>query len=151
MVTVLPNIWHSIRWVSNCPACCVYFLHPPCCVCAKLLQSCLTLCDPMDCSPPGSSVHGILQARILEWVAMLFFRGATWPRDRTHLSYVYLHRQASSLPLSPPGKPFILLTWLLSQCHTFHICSYSRTLFLVAISVLISVLNVSCFIIKKKL
>ena len=37
---------------------------------AKSLQSCLTLCDPMDCSPPGSSVHGILQARILEWVAM---------------------------------------------------------------------------------
>ena len=39
-------------------------------LCAKLLQSCLTLCHPMDCSPPGSSVHGILQARILEWVAM---------------------------------------------------------------------------------
>ena len=40
------------------------------CVCAKLLQSCPTLCNPMDCSPPGSSVHGILQARILEWIAM---------------------------------------------------------------------------------
>ena len=40
------------------------------CVCAKSLQSCLTLCDPMDCSLPGSSVHGILQARILDWVAM---------------------------------------------------------------------------------
>ena len=38
-------------------------------MCAKLLQSCPTLCEPMDCSPPGSSVHGILQARILEWVA----------------------------------------------------------------------------------
>ena len=37
------------------------------CMRAKLLQSCLTLCDPMDCSPPGSSVHGILQARALEW------------------------------------------------------------------------------------
>ena len=37
---------------------------------AKSLQSCLTLCDPMDCNPPGSSVHGILQAGILEWVAM---------------------------------------------------------------------------------
>ena len=41
-------------------------------VCAKSLQSCLTLCDSMDCSPPGSSVHGVLQARILEWVAMPF-------------------------------------------------------------------------------
>ena len=43
----------------------------PCaCMHAKLLQACLTLCDPMDCSPPGSSVHGIVQARILEWVTM---------------------------------------------------------------------------------
>ena len=39
------------------------------CVCAKLIQSCPILCDPMDCNPPGSSVHGIFQARILEWVA----------------------------------------------------------------------------------
>ena len=39
---------------------------------ARLLQACLTLCDPMDCASPGSSVHGILQARILEWVAMPF-------------------------------------------------------------------------------
>ena len=45
------------------------------CVNAKLLQSCLTLCDPMDCSLPGSSVHGILQASILEWVAIPFLQG----------------------------------------------------------------------------
>ena len=44
-------------------------------------QSCLTLCDPMDCRPPGSSVHGILQARILEWVAVPFSRGSSQPRD----------------------------------------------------------------------
>ena len=47
------------------------------CVCAQSLQSCLTLCDPMDCSPPGSSVDGILQARILEWVAMPSSRGSS--------------------------------------------------------------------------
>ena len=47
------------------------------CVCVQLLQSCLTLCDPMGCSPPGSSVHGILQARILEWVAMPFSMGSS--------------------------------------------------------------------------
>ena len=47
----------------------------------KVTQSCLTLCDPMDCSPPGSSVHGILQARILEWVAMPSSRGSSWLRD----------------------------------------------------------------------
>ena len=46
-------------------------------------QSCLTLCDPMNYSPPGSSVHGILQARILEWVAMLSSRGSSQPRDQT--------------------------------------------------------------------
>ena len=47
-------------------------------ICAKL-PSHVRLCDPMDCSPPGSSVHGILQARILEWVATLFSRGSSWP------------------------------------------------------------------------
>ena len=46
-------------------------------------QSCPALCNPMDCSPPGSSVHGILQARRLEWVAMPFSRGSSLPRDRT--------------------------------------------------------------------
>ena len=51
-------------------------------------QSCLTLCDPVDCSPPGSSVHGILQARILEWVAMPFSRRSSQPRDRTQLSCI---------------------------------------------------------------
>ena len=46
-------------------------------------QSCLTLCDPMDCRLPVSSVQGILQARILEWVAIPFFRGPSRPRDQT--------------------------------------------------------------------
>ena len=58
------------------------------CVCVKSFQLCPTLCDPIDCSPPGSSVHGILQARILEWIAMPFSRGSSLPRDRTHVSYV---------------------------------------------------------------
>ena len=47
------------------------------CVRAKSLQPCLTLCDPMDCSPPGSSVHGLLQARILEWAAMSSSRASS--------------------------------------------------------------------------
>ena len=46
-------------------------------------QLCPNLCDPMDCSPPGSSVHGILQARILEWVVISFSRGSSQPRDQT--------------------------------------------------------------------
>ena len=53
---------------------------------AQLPQPCLTLRDPMDCSPPGSSVHGISQARILKWVAISFSRGSSLPRDRTHVS-----------------------------------------------------------------
>ena len=59
-----------------------------CLLCAKLPKSCLILWDLRDCSIPGSSVHGILQARILEWVAMLSPRGSSQPRDRTHISYV---------------------------------------------------------------
>ena len=62
---------------------------------------CLTLCNPMDCSPPGSSVHGILLARILEWVAMPSSRGSSQPRDQTHISYV-----------SCIGRPV-----LYHQCH----------------------------------
>ena len=53
-------------------------------LCAKSLQSCPTLCNPMDYSLLGSSVHDILQARILEWVAMPFSRGSSRPRDGTH-------------------------------------------------------------------
>ena len=53
-------------------------------LCMSVTQSCLTLCYPMDCSPPGSSVPGILQARILEWVAISFSRGSSWPKDWTH-------------------------------------------------------------------
>ena len=51
-------------------------------------QSCPTLCNPMDCSPPGSSVHGILLARILEWVATPFSRGSSQPRDQAQVSYI---------------------------------------------------------------
>ena len=55
---------------------------------AKSLWSCLTLCNPMDCSPLGSSVHGILQVRILEQVAVSFSRGSSRPRDQTHISCI---------------------------------------------------------------
>ena len=55
---------------------------------AMSIQSCPTLCNPMDCSPPGSSIHGVLQARILEWVTMFSSRGSSQPRDPTCFSYV---------------------------------------------------------------
>ena len=66
---------------------------------AKLLQLWPTLFDPMDWNPPGSSVHGIFQASILEWVAMPSSRGPSWPRGLTP----FLHWQLGSLPLAPPG------------------------------------------------
>ena len=73
------------------------------CVCAELLQSCPTLCDPMNCSPPGSSVHEFFQAKILEWVSISFSKGSSWPRDQTCISYViYIGRFFTN---APSGKP----------------------------------------------
>ena len=63
----------------------------------KVAQLCPTLCNPMDCNLTGSSIHGILQARILEWVAMPFSHPGTEPQSPT--------LQADSLPSEPPGKP----------------------------------------------
>ena len=60
----------------------------PFCLLLLVAQSCPTLCDLRDCSPPGSSVHGILQARILEWVAIPFCRGSSWPTDWTSVSSI---------------------------------------------------------------
>ena len=54
----------------------------------------------MDCSPPDSSVHGIFQARVLDWVAISFFRGSSWPRDRSQVSCIV----GRCLPSEPPGK-----------------------------------------------
>ena len=70
--------------------------------CCLTAQSCLTLCDPKDCSPPGPSVHGIFQARTLERVAIPFSRGSSQPRDQTWVSCT------DRLTAGPPGKPF---TW----------------------------------------
>ena len=55
---------------------------------SEVTQSCPTLCDPMDCSLPGFSVHGIFQARVPEWVAFSFSRGSSWSRDRTQVSHI---------------------------------------------------------------
>ena len=80
------------------------------CVHVKSLQSCPNLCDPIDCSPPASSVQGILQARIVEWVATTSSRGTSQLRDQTHISLCLLHWQVHSLPLPPPGNPITAYT-----------------------------------------
>ena len=80
----------------------VNFCHPGLCL---VIQSCQTLCDPMDCSPPGSSIHGIFQARILEWVAILQGNFLTQGLN-LHLLHV-LYWQADSLPLSHLGSQLL--------------------------------------------
>ena len=112
------------------------YLYAKKCVCAKSLQSCLALCEPMGCSLPGSCVHGILQARILEWAAVPSSRGSSRPRDRTSVSYVcLLHWQAGSLPLAPPGKPippsptffFSQLCWDVIDIYCYSNISFKHT------------------------
>ena len=76
-----------------------------------IYQSCSTLCNPMGCSPPVSSVHGILQARILEWIAIPFSRRSSWTRNQTWISWI-------------AGRFFIAWTIReahLSMCITIHI------------------------------
>ena len=73
---------------------------------SEVAQSCPTLCDPMDCSLPGFSVHGIFQARVLEWVVIAFSRGSSQPRDRTWVSRIV---DRCFYPLSQQGSP--ITTW----------------------------------------
>ena len=87
--------------------------------CGLSLQLCLTLCNTMNCSPPGSSVHGILQARILAWVATPSPRGSSLNRDWTP-SPVSPALAVDSLPLAPPGKPLMGL-------HTCKCCLRFKT------------------------
>ena len=83
------KIWKMLFYAINQPqmAICECAMPPLfLCVLCLVTQSCLTLCDPMDCSSPGSSVHGILQARILEWVAYPFSRRSSQPKNQTGVS-----------------------------------------------------------------
>jgi len=110
-------------------------LYPSCSVHAKLLQSCLTPCDPKDCCPPGSAVHGILQARILKWVALQ----GSFPTQRLNPCLLcLLNWQAGSLPLAPPKKPLVsfITCQLLIHCLVYMVIVYTllgstegRTLF----------------------
>ena len=83
-VKLAPETWREDRVVVECVCVCVCV-----CVCAcASAQSCLTLCEPVDRSPPDLSAHGISQERILEWVAISFSRGSSRPRDQTCISCI---------------------------------------------------------------
>ena len=98
---------------------------------AKSLQSCLTLCDPMDCSLLDSSAHGILQARLLEWVAMPSSTESSQPRDQTSISSVsWIGRVFFTT--EPPEKPGmnlrVYLIWT-SSSETWHYLHFGSDLF----------------------
>ena len=96
ILTEARTVWKFKAWLGLSTSCSGLVLWTPLlltgcslglvvcvCVCS---QWCPILCDPVDCSPPGSSVHGVSQARILEWVAISFSRGSSQPRDQTSIS-----------------------------------------------------------------
>ena len=80
--------------------------------------------DPKDCSLPGSSVHGLLQARILHWVAISFSRVSSWPRDQTHVSCVSCTgRWIGFFTATPPEKPTQFILLLLSHFSRVRLCA----------------------------
>ena len=83
--------------------------------CFLVAKPCPTLCDPMDCSPLGFSVHGISQARILEWVAISFSRRSSQPRSPAYTGGFFT--------VEPLGKPMFLYTLLFSGLSRFFFCS----------------------------
>ena len=90
------------------------------CVCS-VAQACPSLGDPLDCSQPGSSAHGIFQARILEWVAISSSRSSSWPRDRTCVSCVSCAGRSFTTELAgkPHSKPWPWNKTLISQIVKF--------------------------------
>ena len=105
------NVKKKVISLKNCP--CLFHHHfssSPSLSCMRA-QLCPTLCDPMDCSPSGSSVHGIFQARILHWLAISFSRGFSWLRDQTHVSGI-----------------FCISRQILYHCATWEVPSFPRSI-----------------------
>ena len=120
-LTLKPDLHVCIQW---CDAFMPWFisriqyLHSVYFAVVKSL-SCSTLCDPVDCSLPGSSVHGIFQARILEWVAISFSRGSSWPRDCLHCRQTLYH-------LSHQESPFMVkFVYIKESCRRKSINRFS--------------------------
>ena len=90
--------------------------------CCSVAKSCSTLCNSMDHSLPGSSVHGISQVRILECIAISFSRGSSRPRNRTHVSCI----AGELFTTEPPGKPHSKFTYIL-LCLSFFFKNHSLT------------------------
>ena len=143
VITSCANIRANVRdeervSIKTYRMCCVLFLFVfwkkreiLCALLCLVARSCPTLCDPMDCSLPVFSVHGFLQARILEWIAISSSRGSSWPRDRTQVSciagwfftvWATEKIQGSALADNPPiSQQVSLLCWCAFSLpsHTF--------------------------------
>ena len=115
-----PLYSHGINPIMRAP--------PSCAVCsAKLLQFCPNVCDPMDCSLPASSIHGMLQARILEWVAMPSCRGSSQCRDWAWISYMFcIIRWVFFTTSATWEAPWPHLNLITSQRPQLQISSYWR-------------------------
>ena len=98
------GIDEEISYTTNKFSTITCFLTSSMCACL-VTQSFLTLCNPMNCSPPGSSVHEILQARILQWVAIFFSRGSPWPGDWIQVSSIVSSVQFSHSVMSDSLQP----------------------------------------------
>ena len=83
------------------------------CYCCLVTKSCLTLCDPLDCSPPGSSVHGVLQVRILEFIAISFSRGSSQAMDQTWVSCT----AGRFFPIWATSEDYYFLIAIEVKCH----------------------------------
>ena len=108
MILKHPSDWSSMAGAS-------VFIHSAVCNGLLVVQSLSHVrifCNPMDYSPPGSSVHGISRVRILEWVAISFSRGSSQPRDQTHISCTGRQMYFTT---EQPGKP----NWLLGRLKNF--------------------------------
>ena len=98
------------------------------CICAcSVTQSYPTLFDPIDCSPPSFSVHGIFQGRILEWVAISFSKDSSKPRDRTWISWVTASA-GRFFSTAPCGKPYITLVHMSSPSVKIKLSVYFKEL-----------------------
>ena len=108
-------IWQSFSWeIHRISSSSFYIFLQTNGKAAWRLHAQLTLSNPVDCSPPGSSVHGFSQARILEWVAFYFSRGSSWPRGRTCVSRVScIDRRFFTM--EPPGKPSLEVSYFSNQ------------------------------------
>ena len=108
----------------------------PTCMCAQPLQLCPTPCDPMNYSPPGFSVHGILQGRMLEWVVISSSRGSSQPRERTCISCI----AGRFFTTEPPGEPLYGYTYINIFFFRFF-----------PLQIIIKILNIVCYAMQQVL